>query len=350
MSSCININSAEFQTLKKKSGISEFQLEVQCKNYLDKYGRFPYLDELDGDSTQYLKDQIHIKDNNSAKISDIINYTNSETIEEANIKINDEHKDLEVQITPLNQEALIDIQSLPSEYKIDNDKQFDASNVNSRTYLNHIINKFSYLYGIKFKTITTSELANSKIGSQIIDPETKSAFIYNGDIYINTDIASIDDPIHEILHLFLGGMRFKQPKLYFQLIQTAEQFEGYDYLREMYKFKTQQDVNEEIFVKELARKLTGLNSQLDNLDSTILHEIDYNTHRMLDIALKGKYSSKSLGNEVFNLSLKQLAEILDSSEMKNQFQTSLGDAQVHRILANRKSELLESKELKQICN
>lgn len=348
-SNCINIKSAEFQTLKKKSGISDFKLQAICRTYMDKYGRFPYLDELDSDSTQYLKDQINLKDDNSAKIEDILNYTKTDSIEEANVKINDSHRDLEVTITPLEKEAIVNIDRLPSLYHTEEGKNSDISNVNSKSFLEHVINKFSQLYGIKFIPITTAEISAGKIDTQIIDPEYKSAFVYNNNIYINTDIASIDDPIHEMFHIFLGGIRFKNPDLYFSLVNTAENFKGYDRMREHYSFKTQQDLNEEIFVKELARYYTGLSNQITGLSNPIKHEIEYNLYRMLDITLKGNYSSKSLGIEAFQFSLKQLAQLLDSAEMKNEFQTSLGDAQIHRILANRKSELLESNELKQIC-
>lgn len=347
--SCINIKSVEYQTLKKKSGISDFTLSAICRTYMDKYGRFPYLDELNSNSTQYLKDQINLKDNNSAKVKDILDYAKANSIEEANIKINDNHRDLEVTIIPLEKEALVHIDRLPSLYHNDENKDFDASNVNSKAFLQHIISKFSKLYGIKFIPITTAEISAGKVGTQIIDPEYKSAFVYNNNVYINTDIASIDDPIHEMFHIFLGGIRFKNPDLYFNLVNTAENFKGYDRMREHYSFKTQQDLNEEIFVKELARYYTGLSNQITGLSDSIKHEIEYNLYRMLDITLKGNYSSKSLGTDAFQFSLKQLAQLLDSAEMKNEFQTSLGDAQIHRILANRKSELLKSNELKQIC-
>ena len=43
---CINKNSVEYQALKNKSGIPEFILEAISAEYLEKYGRFPELDEL----------------------------------------------------------------------------------------------------------------------------------------------------------------------------------------------------------------------------------------------------------------------------------------------------------------
>jgi hypothetical protein len=54
-------------------------------------------------------------------------------------------------------------------------------------------------------------------------PEVLSAkaFVHNGKIYINTDRADIDAPIHEMTHMLLGSIRFKNPDLYFDLIENA---------------------------------------------------------------------------------------------------------------------------------
>ena len=45
--------------------------------------------------------------------------------------------------------------------------------------------------------------------------------VHNGKIYINTDRADIDAPIHEMTHMLLGSIRFKNPDLYFDLIESA---------------------------------------------------------------------------------------------------------------------------------
>jgi len=46
MAICINKNSAQYQSLKNRAGISEFMLDAVCSDYLKRFGRFPYLDEL----------------------------------------------------------------------------------------------------------------------------------------------------------------------------------------------------------------------------------------------------------------------------------------------------------------
>ena len=73
-----------YQTLKQRSGISEFILDSVCRDHLEKYGRLPYLDELPGsDSTRYIKDKMQVRSDGSAKIEDILNFTGKSTVEEA---------------------------------------------------------------------------------------------------------------------------------------------------------------------------------------------------------------------------------------------------------------------------
>ena len=89
MLTCINKKAPEYQNLKDKSGIQDFILNAVCRDYLDKYGRFPYLDELPkANSEPHLRKRLHIKDNNSAKIEDILSETGKSTVEEATIDIN----------------------------------------------------------------------------------------------------------------------------------------------------------------------------------------------------------------------------------------------------------------------
>ena len=82
MASCININSVEYQTLKKKSGLSDFELLAQCRPFLDKYDRFPYVDELaESNSEPDLKESLEMTDT-SANIDQILRATGTKSIKE----------------------------------------------------------------------------------------------------------------------------------------------------------------------------------------------------------------------------------------------------------------------------
>ena len=113
------------------------------------------------------------------------------------------------------------------------------------------------------------------------------------------------------------------------------------------------DINEEIFVTEFSKYLTGQDTILKNLDSNTLYEIFYNMNRVLDSAIFGKDSvSKLSPNEEFNSSLADLCKKLQSTITKN---TSTGtfdrySSEVKRIMSNEKADLMREGKLKEICN
>jgi hypothetical protein len=77
--------------------------------------KYPELDQVRGaDSSNYLSDNIKLKDD-GAFISDILNYTGTNDIQSATIEINNKHRDLEVNVLPLNEEALVTITHRPSD-------------------------------------------------------------------------------------------------------------------------------------------------------------------------------------------------------------------------------------------
>lgn len=345
MLSCINKNSVEFQTLKNRSGLSEFELEAYCRASLEQHNRFPYLDELPySDSTNYLKENIKLK-NNSTKIDNILEYTGTSTVEEANIKLNNQHRDLEVNIIPLNTEALVDITKRPSIYETTKN-EVEIGEVNSALYLNNAIEKITKLYGINIIPITNADLLSDQFKGIESDAQ---AFILNGNIYINTDSANVDAPLHELMHLFIGSIKFTNPNLYNQLVQHSMSFDGYGELAKHFKNRTQSDINEELFVTEFAKYITGQSSALDNLSTQELYEISYNVHRLLDSILMGSTSSNIYENQIYGMSMKELAQRLESATMNNDFMGRLQDAEIHRTLQNYKSELIESGKLKEYC-
>ncbi len=351
MLACINKNSVEFQTLKKRSGLSDFMLEAYCRGFTDKYGRWPYLDELpNSNSEPSLREAIKIKSNNSSKVEDILSVTGSESVSEANIKINDQYRDLEVRITPLNTEAIIDIKHRPTQNNFEQvENQFNAEDVNSVLFLNQSLEKLANLYGFQFIETNNAELNSEQWKDLVADAKTAAAFIYNGNIYINTDVASVDAPLHEMMHLLLGSVKFSNPELYNNLVSIAEQFTGYDQLIKTFHNRTRSDINEELFVTEFARYMTGNSSILSQLDERVMHDISYNIHRLLDSVLMGTDSTAIFGDDVYTMSLKQLAQKVNSAAMNNDFKGCMTDSEVHRILQNEKAELMESGKLKEFC-
>jgi hypothetical protein len=62
------------------------------------------------------------------------------------------------------------------------------------------------------------------------------------------------------------------------------------------------DIQEEIFVNELAKHITGQSSMFDNVDPFTVNRIMYNIKRDIDSIVFGKQSVKSLSS-IFEKSL-----------------------------------------------
>ena len=115
MLSCINKSSVEYQSLKDRAGIPDFILEAVCRDFMDKYGRLPYLDELpNSNSEPYLREKLHINQYNGAKISTLLDETGAESIEQVAPTLNNIYRDIEVQVTPLIEDAIVDIEHRPT--------------------------------------------------------------------------------------------------------------------------------------------------------------------------------------------------------------------------------------------
>lgn len=360
MAVCLNKNSVEYQTLLNMSGLSEFKLNAFASNFVDKFGRFPELDEVPmADSRPHIKKALDIREHGGDSFANnerILQQTGTSELTDANIKLNNTYRDLEVQITPLTESSVINIKKRPSKwsgiYKGGLDLDQDMSNQRNVGVLNNILERLANLYGIKFIGISNAELTMPEWEGKVADARTTNAFIYNGDIYINVDNARIDAPLHEMLHLILGSMKFSDPSLYNSLVETMESLPNYNTLAQVYKDRTRSDINEELFVSEFSRYLTGKDSAIRGLDGPILNKIYYNMNRVLDSALFGEQSVTTMDSvELFNSSLVQLSEYLGSALTNNTFSGTLDihSAEVHRILANVKSDLMKEGKLKEYC-
>lgn len=354
---CINTKSVEFQTKLKQSGLSEFAYAVEVQSYFDKQRRlgvseenlkYPELDMIDSaDSSQYLADAIKLKED-GATIQDIIGYTKTDTIEQAIVEINNKHRDLEVNILPLHEQALVHIEHRPNTIKDKENPKVDITK--EKLALVPIFNKLGSLYGVKFHNVTIADIDHDPVFQAVTDAKHTNAFILNGDIYINMDVADIDAPIHELSHLLLGSIKFQNPTLYNNLVDIVENLSDYTERIKHFPNRTKSDVNEEIFVTELAKFVTNQNSAIQELPEYIQEEILYNIKRLLDSMLMGDISVRTISNTTLTgLSLYEIADLVNSDIFTNLSRSALTDSQMHRMLNNRKSDLLNTNELKEEC-
>lgn len=349
MLSCINKSSVEYQSLKERANIPEPILEAVCRQFVTKYDRFPHLDELPhSNSEAHLRQKLQTSQYNGTKIDHILEVTSTDNLIDANIQLNQEYSDLETWLIPLNKEAIVDIKHRPTEFNFDQISQYTQdTEVNGREVIGSAINKLRDLYGIKLNTITDAEL-NTEQWGQIVDPV--NAFVHNSQIYVNVDRASADAPIHEMMHILIGSVRFSNPKLYQDLVDSAMNFPNYNRLAQDYYNKSQNDLNEEIFVSEAAKYFAGQKSNLSNMSNKVRYELEYNMKRLLDTILMGDHSVKTISN-IYNKSLLELATLVNSDALINKFHGTINveGSELHRVLNNTKSDLLKEGTLKEIC-
>lgn len=349
---CINTKSFEFQTLKEKSGLSDFELEYQVQAFQEMYGRWPNLDELEGvDSEPYIRKSLHIREDNSTSINKILEETGTEDIRDAKIQLNNEYRDKEIDIIPLKNDAIVEITKRPNTQEdLSEDIYEQDTEVNNAVLMMQTIDKLQDLYGINIKYISNSEL-NSEEWQQVPGVQSAKAFIFNGDIYVNTDNATIESPLHEMLHLIFGSIKYSEPELYQSLVDQAINFSSYNRTAKLYPNRTQNDLNEEVFITELSKYLAGKQSDLAGLDPSVMHEISYNMYRLLDTVMMGGNSVKTIPESVlYNLNMKQVAQIVNSAIAQGRNVGSLDSSQVSRIMANVKSDLLSKGLLREECS
>lgn len=352
MTSCININSVQYRELKRLSTLPEILLKAEIAQYQANHeGRFPMIDEIPGaDSTEAIKQDLKIRADGTSNIEDILKFTGASDLNSANVIINDKYRDLDTEIIPLNKTAIIDSKRRPSLFEYVESPENDLDFVDSAMFITNSLEKMAQTMGIGIKHLSIEGMRAEGILDAIPDAGQASAFIFNGNVYVNTDVATVDSKIHELMHILLGSMRFKNPELYSQLIQTAESLPNFADIAINYPNRTKSDLLEEVFVEEFGKFLAGSQSEFAKLPEDILYQINYNITRTLDSILMGDNTTAALDDEtLYGSSLREVGKLVNSSTMVNTRHGFLEDALVHRVMANVKQELFENGDLIEEC-
>ena len=81
--------------MKERSGLPEFILDATCRGFLDRYGRWPNLDELPNvDSSEALSKALNLNENGFTSTDTILNYFGKSNIKDAIIEANKQFSDL----------------------------------------------------------------------------------------------------------------------------------------------------------------------------------------------------------------------------------------------------------------
>ena len=378
----LNCSNAELepkvQALQKMSGLSDFSIKSQIRHYTQLHnGRLPNLDELDGcDSRPYLKNQYGIINGKSDKIEVIADkilgkgkYSKEDidsTISTITHKLNNTFTDLILIPHRYGKKLAFEVQRRPTiDYTEPTNKFKLEGNKFNGAILNSILSKLDDLYGIKVNIFTPGNNAllqelRHRTGNSKYSLAGVNGFIYNGEIYISSKLSEQDankTKVHELLHLIVGSIKFTNPSVYNNLVNLASSFqEQFQYFVNkefgnpvnLQTLPTLSDYKEEFMVEELAKYLTdNQNSILNKTDDNDLkYQVLYNMNRVLDTAFMGDYSVKSIPpNDLYNMSLSNVMDIINSVYTKNlSFKDLTHQAEQHRILANLKKQLADSKD------
>lgn len=92
-------------------------------------------------------------------------------------------------------------------------------------------------------------------------PSQVNGFIKNGEIYINSSVASTNTLLHEFTHIMLGVLKAKNFDNYYELVNLVGNHERAKYkkkqLVKLYPNRAESDINEEVFADLFAASLIG---------------------------------------------------------------------------------------------
>lgn len=216
--------------------------------------------------------------------------------------------------------------------------------------LEALLDRLTDLYGIKFNRVTSSELRVRGFKDIIPDATRVNAFILNGEIYINTDNASDDAPIHELSHMLLGSLKSTDYDLYSALVNSVESLDNYDSRLEEFPNRARMDVNEEIFVDLFAKHFTE-NLELP-VDVNLMDRAEYEIKRNIDSAIfpnesTTKVSLNSISGKSFSEIMDLFGTSINETTIANAFNGN--ESGTNRQLANIKEDLLKQGLLKEYC-
>lgn len=340
----INKNLPEYQSRLKASGIPEDVFEAYSSYYLDTYGRLPYLDELpNSNSEQYIKEQLKVKDNLVAN-QDLEQHVGTSNPIEATIKLNKVYSDKLIEVERISDtSSSISIENRPTVYgEIREANDYSDVQANIIADILHDLSKYS---GVDIRPINIAELSKETANMQ-----SAKGFIKNGIIYINTDVATADTPVHELLHIFLGATKFTNAKLYDQLVLSITNTPEFAVQMNRFPDRVNSDIAEELLVTEYSKYVTNQKSIIDNLSEQQKNELNYQVKRALDTAIFGDVSVNVLSDvELFGQSISNLAKLTNSKLILSNFYNTFTMSKQNRQLNNLKSELLRSDQLMEEC-
>lgn len=344
---CINIDSEEYRLLEDIVGtsLSKFKLHAFAQDFYNKMNRLPKPHEIPGANTEeYVADKLGLSKDSlpTTSAQKIMEFAGTDTVDAAIPVLNNRFTDLKIDyaydenhkpIIMADNSVAIHIEHKPSRWN----SYFDAADFpvdaaylesQNKNVLRGVMRELGRVYGIKVFYGSSAEI-EQRLGDlfakgeeakekrrQLIpqDALTAKGFILEDNIYINSDIAGMDTPLHELMHLMLGAIKYQDPNLYFNLVNSVDNVDNWDRRTETFGNRTRTDKNEELVVQEWAKYVTGQKSLINDLPNNIKMELLGNIQLILDRALFGRQSAESIKPaDLYTHSLSSLIPVLGSA-------------------------------------
>lgn len=299
------------------------------------------------DSSEYLTQELQLQKVGDSFLSskdNLFKLTQADNIQKATEKLNDVFRDKLIQITECGDSCILKIEDKPTTKFKEITQVYDGLK-HPKTILN-LINRLADYHGVHINFISNVQLSKEN-WKDVVNVSNTKGFIKDGQIYINTDNCTIDTKVHELMHLFLGSIRYMDPRLYFDTIEKIAVNPEVDVKLKEFSHRSDSDALEEVFVEEYSKYLTGQNSLMDQLPEDILYDLNYNVHRILDTMLMGDFSSKIVPDETLPfMTMFKLGKLLNSQYI---YSDLINTSIMHRKTQNTKQQLLKSGKLIKEC-
>lgn len=204
-------------------------------------------------------------------------------------------------------------------------ESFSKSDSIDRQRLKHFSNRLAQKYGVNV------DILNSKEISDIYDIEggtfsySKHRAFIDGDnrIVINSDKASFAEPIHELSHLILDGLKRSRNDLYVKLTNKVIDHPDFIKISNAYPELSEERLKEEAFVTILGERYNG------NILSQQNQTWSVNNNSFFNDAVKGE---KQVLSELFGLDSYRFFN-MSNSELLNMSLNDIMDNFTHTLLS-----------------
>lgn len=212
------------------------------------------------------------------------------------------------------------------------DNTFAAS---SKQIISTMAEHLSEILGPHVILTNNEELGNmwlSKSGPIVFSGEedylktsNANAFIYNGNIYINTDKNFVDAPMHEFLHVLLAVMKYSgddnMRRKYYLLLNEIVNMEDeevnrrYEELKELYGKRRDSDIKEELLVEYIANRFAS------------------EFEKSYDKFVKDDKNYEVTKSDIEDFTKKALDEIFDTQIPKDLDSVTLGNTNIRTLIS-----------------